>query len=219
MRFVRKLLPYTTAALAAALIHLAWVEINRRHASERWQERRVSSAPYARGIPELEGRDLRILHFYANAAEAVAGASVTLCYGVLNARSVRMEPAGEPLSPSLNRCIADQPARTTTYTLHAEDAGGNRVSASFTLPVKPAPPSFFMAEVSSRSVRRGESVTLCYGARNAVAVRLLPVNLSWSARGTPCVRFFPVRTLSYTLVAAAADGRQDASQPFTIEVR
>jgi hypothetical protein len=135
LRIVRRLLPYTTGALVAALAHLVWTGIARREASRR-AERRIARPAFTPAPEAFQASGLRILHFYADAAEAAPGRDAALCYGVLNAKSVRIEPVPGEVSPSLSRCISVAPVRTTTYTLHAEGDGGERVSASFTLPVR-----------------------------------------------------------------------------------
>ena len=139
LRVIRRLLPYTTVALAVALAHLVWTALTRRAADRRGEERVVNPVPA--GIPEpYRTAELRILHFYANTPEAIEGERTILCYGVLNAKSVRIEPAVQEIGPSFNRCIAVAPVRTTTYTLHAEGRAGERAAASFTLPVNPRQP-------------------------------------------------------------------------------
>jgi hypothetical protein len=136
LRIIRRLLPYTSVALAVALAHLAWTGLTRRATDRRAQERAAQRVPS--GAPEpYQTSDLRILHFYANTPEAVAGDQTTLCYGVLNAKAVRIVPAVEEIRPSLSRCLSVSPVRTITYTLHAEGRLGERASATFTLRVRP----------------------------------------------------------------------------------
>jgi hypothetical protein len=79
---------------------------------------------------------VKILQFYARDGDLVEGDKSVLCYGVLNATSVRMEPPVEGLTPSLNRCIEVAPERETRYTLIAEGADGRSVSESFVLGVR-----------------------------------------------------------------------------------
>ena len=59
-----------------------------------------------------------------------------ICYGVLNAKAVRIEPRVEGVSPSLNRCVEVSAEKETRYTLTAEGADGRTVSESFVLGVR-----------------------------------------------------------------------------------
>jgi hypothetical protein len=79
---------------------------------------------------------VRILRFSANVGTIVPGQKALLCYGVENARSVRISPAMIRVSPSANRCMEIFPQHTTHYTLLAEGYDGSVASQSLTLPVQ-----------------------------------------------------------------------------------
>ena len=81
------------------------------------------------------GDRLKILQFYGP-PEIQRGASALVCYGVVNAKSVRLDPPVEPVWPSLSRCFNVSPARTTTYTLTAQSADGQSASKSYELKVR-----------------------------------------------------------------------------------
>jgi len=83
------------------------------------------------------GDALKILQFYARDGEVAPAQKTILCYGVLNAKTIRMDPVVEGLHPSVNRCVEVSPAKTTSYTLIAEGAGGATVSQSVTVRVSP----------------------------------------------------------------------------------
>src|SRR5512139_3900309 len=53
--------------------------------------------------------ELKIYHFYAGTARIYRGEHVNICYGVANARAVRIEPPVDSITPSMNRCIAAEP--------------------------------------------------------------------------------------------------------------
>jgi hypothetical protein len=84
------------------------------------------------------GDRLKILEFYGTPSIS-RGSSALLCYSVVNARSVRLNPADKDVWPSLSRCFNVNPARTTRYTLTAESADGQSVSHSFEVKVRPFP--------------------------------------------------------------------------------
>ena len=63
------------------------------------------------------------------------GGKTPLCYGVVNADSVRLEPPVEKVWPSLSRCFDVSPSGTTRYTLTAEGADHKTVSESIEIAV------------------------------------------------------------------------------------
>jgi hypothetical protein len=86
-------------------------------------------------LERMGGKELAIQTFYATPSEIRRGQSVQLCYGVANAKSVKLEPQPNPVWPSYARCVDDSPAKTTTYTLTIADAAGNTKSQSLTVQV------------------------------------------------------------------------------------
>jgi len=89
---------------------------------------------------------VRILRFYASVGLVVTGESAKLCYGVENAKSVRISPPVPGVYPSTLRCLEVVPKHTTHYTILAEGYDGKVAMQSLTLPVESAPalrpPSF-----------------------------------------------------------------------------
>jgi hypothetical protein len=82
---------------------------------------------------------VRILEFYASAGAIVPGEKAMLCYGVENAKSVRISPVLSGVYPSPNRCLEIAPRHTTHYTILAEGYDGAVDARSLTLPVQTAP--------------------------------------------------------------------------------
>ena len=110
---------------ALALMLAVWVlGTNRRTAGESW----VHPAGSSPG-------PVRILRFYSSVGSIKAGENALLCYGVENAKSVRIAPMMLGESPSANRCLEVSPLRTTHYTILAEGFDGHVVMQSLTLPV------------------------------------------------------------------------------------
>jgi hypothetical protein len=68
------------------------------------------------------------------------GDKAQLCYGVANAKSVRISPSLEPVAPAANRCLDIVPEHTTHYTILAEGFDGNVVTRVITLVVETAAP-------------------------------------------------------------------------------
>jgi len=160
---------------------------------------------------------VRIVQFYGMPGAVARGERVTICYGVENAQSVRLDPPVEPVQPHWNRCFTAAPEATTTYTLTAEGAGGSRAAASFTIQVMPPAPKILFVELSGKQLRRGEPLTVCYGVEHAVSVRLEPLGMDLKPVAKDCVRVYPPRTLKFRLIARSADGRQDREE-FTVTV-
>jgi len=70
------------------------------------------------------------------------GDKALLCYGVANAKSVRISPSIVPVAPASNRCLEIVPEHTTHYTILAEGFDGKLATRFLTLVVEtaPAPP-------------------------------------------------------------------------------
>lgn len=217
---MRRALAYTwAAAIGMALLYLAWVGATRYLGQRAMERSREAARAPAQAVPKSPaGAGVKILHFYASTGQLTKGDRASVCYGVENARSVRIEPAVEELKPAMNRCFPITPEAATTYTLVAEGRDGTRASASFTVNVKPAPPKILFIALSSKEIRRGEPLTVCYGVSNADAVRLEPV--AWPLRPVEkdCVKLYPVRTTNFTVVASGAEGMTDREK-FTVKVR
>src|ERR1035438_1682905 len=106
--FIRILLRVMTAI---ALAYVSWVFLSRywenhhfKPASDAEQARR--NAAFAR---TYGGSGVKILQFYAREGNLTEGSPTVLCYGVLNARAVRIDPPVEGVSPALSRCVEIAP--------------------------------------------------------------------------------------------------------------
>lgn len=123
--------------LVFACIYLGLIYYSRRSAErELLQDLEEQKALQERAIVDAYGGDnLAILNFYANPATIRPGETTQICYSVPNAESVRIEPHVENVWPSLSRCVDVAPASDTVYTLTAEDAAGNTVTATTTVEV------------------------------------------------------------------------------------
>ncbi len=137
LRLVSRVLP---CAVVAAALYMGWVFWSRHDAARQWNQdhQRKQAAWNADLEHAYGGTDLKILQFYARDGSLAEGEKTVVCYGVLNAKSLRIEPPLEGVSLSLNRCVEAAPKRDTKYTLIAEAADGHTVSASFEVKVKPA---------------------------------------------------------------------------------
>ena len=108
----------------------------------RWQQNQAINAQAAAKLKAREqadgervyklmgGDQFAILNFYADPNRIEPGATADLCYSVSNAKSVKLEPQSQPVWPAFIHCVQVSPARTTTYTLTADDGAGHTKTAT-----------------------------------------------------------------------------------------
>ena len=171
---------------------------------------------------------VKINYFYAGSADVIVGQPVTLCYGVENAVSVRVEPPVEPLKPGYHRCFQATPDRSTAYRLVAEGPDGSTATQSVEVGVRarpkappppaPVPALITMFLASASEIPAGMPVTLCYGAPEAVSVSISPAVQELKPARRNCFTIKPAATTTYTLTARAPDGYVETAQA-TVTVR
>jgi hypothetical protein len=136
---IRGLLPYTTAAMIVAVLYVAWTfysryEANRR-ASEAMENRKAEENK--RFVNEVYGSgQINFTSMTADSGAVAAGETTQLCYGVVNAKAVKIDPPVEQLKPSYHHCFVIAPKKTTTYTITASDGAGHTKSESLTVQVR-----------------------------------------------------------------------------------
>ena len=125
---ISKILRITWIPVVLILLYSGWLI---------WQRRQ--SAAFRHTVPadpDPYGTQLKILDFYTRSDAIARGEKALVCYGVVNAASVRLDPPAEDVWPSLSRCFEVSPPRTTRYTLTAESADHRTVSASVEVKVR-----------------------------------------------------------------------------------
>jgi hypothetical protein len=134
---LRRVLPWLTVALCAAILYDLFVFYSRSRQSRNAEhQRQATEAERDRQTLEALGGDkLKILEFYAAPPVIHSGQSTLICFGVNQAKTVRIEPPVEELHPALSRCFRVSPRHDTDYKLIAEDAGGHTVSQSLQIRV------------------------------------------------------------------------------------
>jgi hypothetical protein len=161
---------------------------------------------------------VRITQFYAPSSIA-RGEKTNLCYGVENARSVRISPEVEKIGPALARCIPVSPVKTTTYTLAATDAAGHEVPQTVNVSVGPPLPRIVEVSINKTTARPGENIVLCYKAANAVSVDAGPGNyLTVHDPSHGCLSHKPAETTTYHVRVKGAGGQTDTEQ-VTVNVK
>ena len=203
-----------------AVACFALVTLNRRLAEQRQQPKQPD------GFAEFEraygGSALRIVQFYSREGTLLEGSTTVLCYGVVNARSVRMEPPVEGVFVSLNNCVEAAPEQDTRYTLTAEGNDGHTVSESFVLHVRPDPaalPKITSFRIASHQIDDGRHIfSIAFTQQNGQLVDIDPPVFP-TLHGSPYGSFYvsPEKTTTYTLTVTGKKGRQ-ARRQLTVEV-
>lgn len=134
----RRQLRYTWILFLAAGLYLGWVALSRRRENQQAEEKAAAQRRNQdrQAFESMGGSRFEILNFYASPGLRRRGETAQLCYGVSNARTVRIDPPVGTTWPSLSRCLDVRPAKETTYTLTAEDGKGNTRTAAVTVKVQ-----------------------------------------------------------------------------------
>ncbi len=136
---LEKLLPYTTVAMIIAALYVAWTFYSRYESNKEAVERIAAEKAEKRKqvVNEIYGSgEIRFTTFSIDTRVLKRGETAQLCYGVVNAKTVKLDPPVEPIKPMYFHCVEIAPKKTTTYTITAENGTGQKKSESLTLPVE-----------------------------------------------------------------------------------
>ncbi len=130
---LRMFLRYTWFVHVGVLLVVGWIFFSRWDENRQLEQRALEKrrAEDRQTFEMLGGNRFEILQFYVSPPLIRRGGTAQVCYGVSNAKTVRIEP--QPASgvwPSLNRCVEVSPSKDTTYTLTATDATGQTKTAT-----------------------------------------------------------------------------------------
>ena len=127
MEVVAKLVRIMWVPLLLSVVYTGWVF---------WQRHPSAPAPVLARDPLAKyGNSVKILQFYAGRREIAPGGKAEVCYGVVNATAVRLDPPVERVWPAMSRCFEITPAKSTRYTLTAEGADHTSISESIEIAV------------------------------------------------------------------------------------
>jgi hypothetical protein len=134
----RRLLLLGLIPVLVAFVYAGWVLYSRSEENRRLEQiDKAKQAENDRRFLDLYGSEsVKILDFYASAAQIQRGTKALLCYGVLSAKSVELDPPVEPVHPALSYCFNVTPAKTTKYTLTADGKRGGKATQSVTIIVR-----------------------------------------------------------------------------------
>jgi hypothetical protein len=141
-RALRNLWKGFGAAVAIVLCFVGYTFWSRRteNADLAYKQQAAKTAQQresdAAAVEELGGSDFKIIAFYASPGLIHRGETVDMCYGVSNAKTVKLDPPEANVWPSANRCMQVTPKKTTTYTLTIEDGKGKTANQTLTITVK-----------------------------------------------------------------------------------
>jgi len=122
---------YSSFALAIVALVVGWTLFSRWQGNKQIDRQSLAAKREKQkendraALDQFGGKELDIQSFYASPGAVHRGETVQLCYGVANAKTVKLEPQPNPVWPSYSRCVDVAPTKTTTYTLTVEDAAGN----------------------------------------------------------------------------------------------
>ena len=136
---LRAVLPYTTIAVILAGLYVAWTFYSRnqenRAAADAIEAKKAEERK--RVVDQIYGSgEVNFTTFGVDTGVLKRGETTELCYGVVNAKNVKIEPAVGETKPSYRHCAEIRPTKTTTYTITADDGAGHSKSASLTVTVK-----------------------------------------------------------------------------------
>jgi hypothetical protein len=136
---LRAILPYTTIAMVIAALYVAWTFYSRHEANRSAIEaiQKKKAEENKRYVGQVYGSgEVKFIAMSADRGVLAPGQSAQLCYGVVNAKAVKVDPPVEQLKPSYQHCFEVAPKKTTTYTITADDGAGHAKSESLTIQVR-----------------------------------------------------------------------------------
>lgn len=124
---MHRLVRYSSLIVLAAALYTGWVFLDRHWRDQQFQRAVESRKPRIVAPPDY-GTKVKIIQFYSSPAVIAPGEKTLLCFGVVNAKKIRIAPGVPEVRPSLNRCLEVEPRRDTEYTIEAEGEAGPPVS-------------------------------------------------------------------------------------------
>ena len=141
-RLPKNPLLYSSIILGVAFLTVGWILFSRWEENRRIETRNREEAARKQresdrvALEQLGGKELTIQSFYVSPGVIHRGQAAQLCYGVANAKTVKLEPQSSPVWPSYARCVDVTPKKDTTYTLTIADAAGNTKTATVEVKVR-----------------------------------------------------------------------------------
>ena len=138
-KVVRKMVPITSAILVLVMLYVGWIFYSRRRdaraAEDKARAAEAQNAQYT--VNKYGGGRVKVLAFSLSSGAIHKGQSVQLCYGVANAKNVKIEPPVGEIWPSMQRCVDVSPKKDTDYVITADDGQGHSDTAQLAIKVVP----------------------------------------------------------------------------------
>jgi hypothetical protein len=213
MRTVPRLLRFLWIPIVAAILYLGWVfGFQRGRFGIGSPPQAINTAAKQEFDRTYSGDSVKIINFYPRDTILTEGNKTLLCYGVTNAKSVRIDPPVDGVSPALSRCVEVEPKHETHYTLTATGADGRSVSQSTSVQIgtdTSALPKItaFKVEKCSRDYTGDAIFSMTFADQNAEEVSIDPAAFQ-PLHGAPFGNFSArvAKTTTYTLTAAGKHG-------------
>lgn len=122
-----------------AALYVAWTFYSRNEASRAAMEavQKKRAEENKQYVSQVYGSgEVKFVAMSADSGVLAPGQTTQLCYGVVNAKAVKVDPPVEQLKPSAHHCFEIAPKKTTTYTITADDGAGHSKSESLTIQVR-----------------------------------------------------------------------------------
>jgi hypothetical protein len=134
---LKRIAPWLGLVIVAALLYDGYIFYSRWSEKQDVERQRAAqeSAMAKKTLSMLGSGELKINSFYASPGAVHKGSPANICYGVMGAKTLRIDPPVEQVWPALNHCVQVHPEKSTEYKLIAEDAAGHSVTESFVLQV------------------------------------------------------------------------------------
>jgi hypothetical protein len=134
------LLPFTTIAMILAALYVVWTFYSRHESARKAQEAietKQREAEKRQADLIFGSGEVKFTMFSADNGTVKRGETTRLCYGVVNATTVKIDPSvGEPIKPTNRHCVEITPRQTTTYTITASNGKGDTKTSSLTVHVE-----------------------------------------------------------------------------------
>jgi hypothetical protein len=117
MRLPAILIPGAVGIAVAGLL-VGWILYSRQQSAKEFDRvvERKNREAAERFRKAYGSDDVRIAGFTARPGTIRHGQETLLCYGVANAKVVKLDPPVESVHPAMTYCFNLSPARTTKYT-------------------------------------------------------------------------------------------------------
>jgi len=129
---------FATVGVVIVALYLGWTFYS-RHASDEEAARALAASQQAQREREAKmifgSGEVKIISHSVDKASMARGEEADLCYGVVNATKVVIEPHVEDSKPSAYHCLTVSPHTTTTYTITASNDHGESKTLAVTVRV------------------------------------------------------------------------------------